>query len=343
MKNKLLVLLTVVVLLFSLTLPVFATELKMVTFSDDFKTLIFNDETYSRINSNNKIYHFGSIYDYEFNIGEYEEGFYYEYSDSYTDIEVEEKFEEKFFCDLTEEQKNSVIDIDIVDLHNNQILFDVSIYYKDGSVLQVNYMRDDYIAKYNELLKSNDNTKMYLDLLFETEEDVLIFEKGDLNLGDKEKIDVNDISDFFDIVSYSDDETLNIYGGMLIIVDSDYYFVDINSPKYAKEEYFDLYSYSYVEAYKINNEELCEKFEEDIDDFYNDSFNYIYDDELLEGLTKILLTIVFLVLPLALFVLFLILWIKSKEKKYKKIYFVLDVIAVIQVILFFVTNHFMFK
>lgn len=342
MKNKLLVLLTVVVLLFGLTVPVFATEAPAITFSDDFQKLYCEGYTFSRINSSNKIMYIGSIYDEEF--AEYE-GYYDEYAsvDGYypdTYLAEYDNFQ------LTDAQKENILSIELVN-EQNGILYDIAIHYKDGSILNVSFMRDDYIELYNSLVVGTDDTIMYVDLYYVGIEDLdesQKFTKKELELGEQVELDTTDIIDWFNIVSTTKDEKITILSGVLLISgDDDYYYVDLSDPEYMYEEYLEVYAYDYIKAYKINNEELCEDLSEGIVEYYNGDMNYIYNDELLDGLSKILLTIVLLIIPAALFVLFLILTIKAKEPKYRKLYIIITVITVVQIILFFVTRYFIFK
>ena len=343
MKKKLLLLATVFTLLLSLTLPVFATADEAnpsITFSEDFKIMYLDGHSFSRTESINRVFSFGGIVE-EDDYYIYGDEFY-EY-DSYSDdgYNVYNGYEDYYSFELTTAQQELVSSVKISSEIEEKI-FDIAIHYKDGAVLNVTFIRDDYLKEYKALLNTTDSTKMYIDFSM-SEFNILKFEKGDLKLGKEEVIETSIVDDYFEIYAYFDGSTV-IYAAQLIEVNGDYYYLDTTKPECDwSDGYYVVYQDDSVKAQKITNAEIIEKIEEGVDSYYGDSMNYIYDSDLLEGASKVILTAVLLILPIALFVVFLVLTIKAKEPKYRKLYIVITIIAVIQIILFFVTRYVIFK
>ena len=122
---------------------------------------------------------------------------------------------------------------------------------------------------------------------------------------------------------------------MLITSEDKYYYIDCAKAELGNIKYFNIADYAEILAFEITDENLCDKIEECIDEFYDDDYGFLDDDNFTESVSGVLLTIVFLILPLAIFILFLILAIRSKGY-YKKLFRIIYISAVLVVIMFIV-------
>lgn len=333
MTKKILIILTVLIITFTLATPAFATDSSVVTFNDDFTKLYFNDYTYSRQRSDRI---FISAYDN------------YEYYDSYcgtgnvfSSTYSIDSYEEKYHILLTPEQHKSVADVEIYNVLH-EIYFEISVSYMDGSILTVSFMRDDYIKTYNDMCDESFAGEMFADINYMYDEPTK-FTVDELQLSEKTTVRTGLIDDYFDVVSISADGKLFVNRGVLIYYNEEFYFVDLSSEEYKNKQYFYVYDEESITIRKIQNKELCTLFEEQIFDYYDYGNNYIYNDKFLESITKFILVVLFVVLPLILFVLSIVLLIKAKNKSYKKFSVAISVFSILEIILFIITGYNLFK
>jgi hypothetical protein len=85
-------------------------------------------------------------------------------------------------------------------------------------------------------------------------------------------------------------------------------------------------------AFEITDENLCNKIDECIEAYYDDDYGFFDDDGFTNTVSKVMLTIIFLIFPLAVFALALILAIRSKGY-YKKLLRILYISAIVTLVL----------
>lgn len=333
MKKKILLGLLTFVLMLSLVAPCFAANPPVASFSDDFTEMYFNGYTYLRVNDN-------ALYYYGFDLFHY---FDYNETTVVYDDKVTYPDDSFMIFNLSESQEQYVEKVE----HYNEIdsiVFNINIYYKDGAILDVAFMRSDYVEQYNAMTEGKESFKMFIDLSL-YDNNYVKFTKQDMQLGEQTQLYTTDIYDWVDVISYTDDEKLAVNSGMILISDGEYYYLDFSDPKYKDTAYYEFYVYEYDSLYvrEINNEEFCTELKTALDEYYDADMNFIYDNETLESASRVLLVIAFVIIPAAAVVTFVILTIKTKESKYKKLYIAISVLGTAEIILFFVIRYLLFK
>lgn len=310
-------------------------ETKYVTFSEDFQKMFYDGKLYSRKNTS-------GIYFYE-DIDYTEQGVY-----------TETYALPNYQATLSDTQAENVDDIQIFSLNpfGSEVIFAVNIYYKDGATLSVSYLRSDYLEEYEKLI-NKEFDELYVDFGW-PEGNIVEIKKDSLSSEITKKFDYWDYYDCFPIEGGLDNGKLRYEYGEIRYINGDFYYYNpelnkevenyFNNDGYLYEEY----SYSYetepdVNLTKITDEATISTLDEALQKYYEDDMGYMYNDELLEGVSKVFLTILFGIIPFAAFILFLVLAIKAKKKGYRKIYVTGSIVSIAEVIVFIITSIYIFK
>lgn len=305
--KKFICIITAVLLLFSsFSFSVFA-ESEKVTFSDDFKTAYYNGYEYSRFNT-------GYISFEYYNDGEYD------------------TVETTIPYDLTKNQKDKVKEVSI-DTDKNKIIFVIYVTYKDGSSLSVEFLRNDYIKVYNEMINT-DSAEYVIDFL--DPEDNIVTATKDALLGETYIFSDDDLENYnynFEVLSVSDDGKLKIIKGYLYVIDDEYYYVD-----YAElgiEDISDTYDMELVDiktAHKITDEALIKKLDEAYDKYFADTPFDVYED-LGDGFSSGFVVFLFGIVPLVVFIAAIVLALRTTAF-YKKLFRILYIISGMELVVF---------
>lgn len=311
-------------------------EIKYATFSEDFQKMFYNGNPYSRANTN-------GIYLYVEPILNESEGSYV--VDSVTEV--------YFQGELSDEQKKTVDNVSVYSYDNQEVIFDVEIYYKDGSILNVSYIRNDYLNEYNQLI-NKEFDEFYVDFTW-PEGNIVPINKDALSSPITKEFDFYHwYDDCFYVEGSITNGKLRYSYGEIRYINGDYYYYNPELNKEA-ENYFNSdsyiygeYSYSYesepnVTLNKITDEATLAKLNEGLQKYYEDDMGYMYNDELLEGVSAVFLWILFGVIPFGIFLTFLVLAIKAKKKGYRKIYVTGSILSIAEVIVFIITSIYIFK
>lgn len=274
-----------------------------VTLEDELNGLFVNGEYYTLFNANN--------------------------------IETDGFDEFQYALSMSDELKERTQD---VELYITPDLSVVSTTYNftDGTSLSAKYLKHSLVREFDRLVSDNwefgeiefqypyDNQlPVNQEKLFGRQINLFTKEIGDKNYHE------------FRVYAISEKSGLRAEKGMLITSEDKYYYIDYAKAELGNIEYFNIADYAEILAFEITDENLCDKIEECIDEFYDDDYGFLDDDNFTESVSNVLLTIVFLILPLAIFVLFLILAIRSKGY-YKKLFRIIYISAVLVVIMFIV-------
>ena len=272
--------------------------LASVTISDDYKTLSCGKYTYSRFSGNNL----------DFDI-------YFEIDNELILSDAQEK------------------EIDNVDLSSDEdgIMIYADIYFNDGASLFVCFLRDDYIDEYNAL-NYEDTEKMYVyfgvqnsgdDIITETTKDLLKSEKTTISVPEAWSCD------WFNVYIKSEKVDLRKQVGMLFLCDDEYYFVDYIEFEIDPAD-CDPMLYE-GDAYKITDPALIQELEENYNLYYAEDYGFFFNDDFTQTVSKIFITLVFAIIPFAIFVLTLIFTIRSKNK-YKKFHLTACILSAAELI-----------
>ena len=297
MKKYLICIITSILLFSCLGMTAFADE-TAPTISDDYQTIYLNGETYSRFNASMI------------------EADYYSY-----DISPE----------LTEAQQENITSISIA-TNESASLLSVDIDFKDGSTLSVNFMRDDYLKNYEELIK-NQNTPYTID--FEWPEGNQVTGAKSLFTANSVILDESDLywSDYYPVLMNIIGDDTSMHVGSLLLIDDRYYYVDYEEIGVTRWYSFIPSEYTELSAYEITDSDLVEKIIAGEEAYYEDDFGFLYDDELTSTISKVFLIIVFAVIPAIILVLFLILAIRAKTI-YRKLFAAICCISGVELVIF---------
>lgn len=266
-----------------------------IVLSDDYKTLYYKGVNYERIDASMTMWN---------------------YSTSFLDVKYD---------------SDKVKSVDF-ELSEKDVIISANILLYDGSIISSTYIKaDKHLDEHNMLSKYA--SKYTVDFGFPYDNQVEL----NSNQISKEKSLLSqydlDFYEYFDVNVYSSDNTFYINLGCLLVIDDAYYYVD-----YVENgiiDFFDLYGQvnGSVQAYKIIDPIVIEKLDEAYDEYNSDTIGFI-TGEISEIIGVVLIILVFGLLPLAVLVVFLILFLKAKSSNYKKIFRTIWIISAAEITLF---------
>lgn len=274
----------ITILLFScLGFTVFANPAS-VTISDDYQELYLDGNTYSRFDTSSL------------------EGEHY-----IDNIPVE----------LSDAQEELLREVSIETNATFTVIY-ADIHFKDGAVLSVGYLRNDYVKMYNEMI-AGQNSEYVID--FEYPDDNTVTVSKSILYGENIVLNSEDLGSctFYPVVVESEDGILTVYKGSLLAVNERYYYVDFQEATVKSYYDFNPYAYNELPAYEITDTNALASIREAEGSYYSDGLGFLLDDNFTNKVSAIFLIIVFAVIPFAIFVVFLILAIRSKTE-YKKMF-----------------------
>ena len=233
---------------------------------------------------------------------------------------------------LTDTQKETVEKIDAQINEQGNVISAVYTF-KNGSVLSTYYLHEDFFEEY-DTVNSDGWNLCEIDFIY-PENNILNFTKDKL-LGESYNLSMaeDEIANWFDVVAVSGDKSFRVTKGILIDTDEEYYYLDFKSAGITYSD-FDVENYDYLPVYRITDPEVKEQIDKAIDEYYDDGFGFLNDDKTTKKVSDIVLAIIFLILPFAVFVLFFILALRSKTK-YKKLFRTIYILALILTLIFVV-------
>jgi hypothetical protein len=235
---------------------------------------------------------------------------------------------------LTDNQEKEIGSINLESGEYGEIIT-AYLNFNDGSTITANFLMNDYIKEY-ERMQTADSADLHI--IFNSywdlnEEEITVSGTPSRFKGEKTEIVINS-DDFWVIESFpvyikSLEYNFFVEEGYLINLDDEYYYIDYAD--FALDYYdFDYYDYK-GSAYKITDLALIQEIEEAIDKYYADDYGIFFNDNFTQVVSKIFITLVFAVIPFAIFVLTLIFVIRSKTK-YKKLYLTTCILSAAELI-----------
>ncbi len=326
MKKYISLFITLIVLSLVLSVSTSAVTVeKTVTFSEDYKNLYFNGSTYIRVDTD-MLYYIS-----------YDQSITDDYTKSFGAYYVEcpplpVNYENYYTIKLTDEQHKEIEMIEIDDVSQTENIFIVTIYFLDGSEFYIGFLREDLLEEYNELVNGN-SPKYTIDFMWPDGNEATI-EKEKFFIGKKTKIDIWDYDEEFYVYAKSEKCGFDAEIGVLHSKDGKYYFFDYNDLGIKSDEELTNIGNYEIEAVELTDKEMLENIQAGEEKYYEDDYGYIYNDELTERVSKIFYTILFAVFPAIIFIVSLILAIKSKKALYKKLLFATCGISIAEIITF---------
>ncbi len=217
---------------------------------------------------------------------------------------------------LTDAQQSSIKNVE-VEINSEDTVIFATINFKDGMTMSSAYLREDYIDDYNRIA-STECEEYTIDFTY-PEDNTVIAKKSDLFgetvVFNKSKLG---LCDAYEVKATVEEAGLTVIKGFLLIYESKYYYVDCYETGLPANTYFDYHNFNELEIHKITNEELFADIEFAAEEFYEDDYGYLYDDEFTDTTSAALIIFLFGVIPFAIFVIFLIKAIRGKGV-YRKI------------------------
>lgn len=336
MKKIRYIIITTFILSLCLAFTSFAAEKPTVTFSEDFKTMYFDDYTYYQRDLNG----FESAIDIEY-ICYPEE--HYEY-DAEIGQDVLVSVENNYIDEgnpvyaeykLSATQEKTVKSIDIA---GDDIIVYITVYYKDGTSLTVDLLREDYIDDYEALKEGKSDN--YLIEYGWPEDNYVKVTKDNLieNEATEIKLDYY-LYDFQYIYITSEDEVLTYTPGYMYTIENEYYYLDFEENDIHGVDYEFFYSVEEsgitVKLHKITDEKVLENIKIAEEKYYDDDLGFIYDDELASNISYVFLIIIFGVIPGIIFVVTFVFAI-IKKKTYRRLLFTASFFTLAEIIVFII-------
>ena len=300
---------------------IFANKEPKATFSEDYKKLYIDGEPFSRIDSSMLI----SDIDYMLLVDDV----YNQEYDTGNDIYVE----------LTEAQKEEVNIIEF-ECNGQRNIYRVSITYKDGSQFISTFLKDKYLEEYNQLL-NGEASEYEIEFLF-PEGNIVKAEKNQL-FGEAvtlKRKELEDFNDLFDVTVRNADGSIVLGVGLMIRIGDDYYYADYEELGIKMHIGWDgMSGIAGKTIYHITDEALLIDIKAAQESYFEDDFGILYDEDATDGISKVFFTVIFLVIPLALLVIFLIKAIRGKGI-YRKMYITIAVLCAIIIVVFTILASF---
>ena len=308
MKKYIALLIAVIVLSFSLCIPSFAIEERIVTLSDDYKNLYLNGSTYVRADTSMIFYELNDDGDDNLQYGSY-----------YADCPAPTNYNGHYYIKLSDKQHSEIESVDICEVNKKETIFIIIIYFKDGSELHIDFLREDLIDEYIQITSGNTDTYI-IDFMWPEGNEVTI-DKEKLFIGNKTVIDTWEYEEEFSVFANSPTGGFEAQLGYVFSINDEYYFYYYNSE-------------NETEAIKLTDEETLKSIKAGVEKYYNDDYGYLYNNKLTETISKTFFILIFALAPAVIFVASLILAIKSKKMLYKKLLFATSGISVAVIVTF---------
>ena len=263
----------------------------------------------------------------------------------------------RFDSSLTEWEEGRSIGTGLCDLDEvDHVNYDVSvteaiitaeINLTDGSSIKASYISEKYAAEHTKLAQDTSEYTVCFYYLY----DEYIKVSHDQLFDEKTTVWITPYAHYpsAEVNVYGSDDSFYIRKGLLYLIQDEYYYIDFRELGIKNPDTFFAGSPDGLPAYKITDPELLSQFDGKLSNHdYNEDYNWdyteddtefidIFDNDLTNGIAKVLLSIAFAVIPLAVFILFLILSIRAKAPAYKKLFRAICIIAAIVLVIFTVT------
>lgn len=218
-------------------------------------------------------------------------------------------------ADVGFEEYNGVEGISLWATRNSTVFW-IDVSFTDGSNITATFLRDSARADYERLLRG------------EADDAVVEF---NYPIGNKVKVDLPDLrgeattlkeglirTNTFTVEGTAGNGDLKKKMGLISYINEEFYYVDHSEA--GGSSISDIVTAERpLSAYRITDPETCAALLDAWDAYLDDEVGFVYDDTLTELLGTFTLIVFFCAIPLALFVVFLILAIRGRGI-YRKIY-----------------------
>ncbi len=240
----------------------------------------------------------------------------------------------KCIVSLTDAQKER-IDRAIFSINLERTVIYATYSFSNGTSLNAHYIKNDCIPEFDRVM-SDDWKRGEIEFQYPYDNQLKV-EKEKL-LGKQVNLFTPESSwSEFMVYSSSDEVGIKRLKGCLVADGDKYYYIDFEVAQITPAYDFAVTDYPNVIAFEITDKALTAQIKNSIELYYDDDYGFLEDDKITSKISDILLIFMFLILPLGLFVLFLVLAIRSKTK-YRKFFRAIYILALITLLLFIIIS-----
>ncbi len=235
--------------------------------------------------------------------------------------------------ELTEQQKKDIKEIKVACTGGLMIL-ELHIELNNGAVYKLSYIQQEYYDDYEKVI-AGVGDQVVVD--FEYPQDNMISaDKADFYT---EPIIIFDVG-IRDItwynVSLASGPVQKPVGAICVGDQGKYYFCD--SAENGKDGAWrdDYYGdFAQLKVHEITDPQVIAEIDQGLRAFYSDDYGSLYDEEKNADISTLLVTVLFLLVPLAVLVIFTVKAVKAKGT-YRKLYTVISIGALVEIIIFII-------
>lgn len=302
---------------------VFAEDLDMLnaktpigTFSDRYEKFYAEGEQYTRIKA--------SVIETDLNYNWIVEEEYV--SEYYLGVGI--------YIQLTNQQKQEIKTVKLK-TNKDRTLIEATFTYFDDAQMTVMYLKDAYLDEYNKVVTGQTET-LTIEFVYPSYNNVEAQRQqlvGEMTTFTNSRL--VDLEDDYDVVARNSDGSMSVVVGKLLVIADEYYYLNYKEAGFGED---DWYSGSIGEIAnkplnKITDTQLIAAIDGAMEEYYNDDYGVLYDDDVTESISIGFFVFVFAVVPLAILVFFLIKAIRGKGI-YKKLYFAVVAVCLAEIVVF---------
>lgn len=322
--KKLLSLIISFVLIFScFAVTVFAEDFDLLnaktpigTFSDRYEKFYAEGEQYTRIKA--------SVIETDLNYNWIVEEEYV--SEYYLGVGI--------YIQFTNQQKQEIKTVKLK-TNKDRTLIEATFTYFDDAQMTVMYLKDAYLDEYNKVVTGQTET-LTIEFVYPSYNNVEAQRQqlvGEMTTFTNSRL--VDLEDDYDVVARNSDGSMSVVVGKLLVIADEYYYLNYKEAGFGED---DWYSGSIGEIAnkplnKITDTQLIAAIDGAMEEYYNDDYGVLYDDDVTESISIGFFVFVFAVVPLAILVFFLIKAIRGKGI-YKKLYFAVVAVCLAEIVVF---------
>ncbi len=221
------------------------------------------------------------------------------------------------------------------DLGANDVIIRATIKLNDGSSISATYIKEDYyLAEHNSLL----NFASEYTITFGYPADTTVSLTSKQILGEKVTLLNHEYSfcDSFDVTAQNKDDSYYIDKGELLAINDSFYYVNYQENNMATIPYY-IENQDSVMAYKITDAEAISLLENAYNQYNSDAIGFLTGD-FTSNIGLVLLFLAFGIMPLAVFIVFLILSLRAKTPAYRKMFRIIYIISATELVVFAITT-----
>lgn len=253
---------------------------------------------------------------------------------------VEEEYVSEYYLgvgiyiELTNQQKQEIKTVKLK-TNKDRTLIEATFTYFDDAQMTVMYLKDAYLDEYNKVVTGQTET-LTIEFVYPSYNNVEAQRQqlvGEMTTFTNSRL--VDLEDDYDVVAKNSDGSMSVVVGKLLVIADEYYYLNYKEAGFGED---DWYSGSIGEIankplHKITDTQLIAAIDGAMEEYYNDDYGVLYDDDVTESISIGFFVFVFAVVPLAILVFFLIKAIRGKGI-YKKLYFAVVAVCLAEIVVF---------